>query len=136
ALTLYAVTRPRVRAIVVGRYADGWIGQAARYDRFAGHARGTLTVTFSRGTWCGPATTPATLRIRVMRLRGGTVPGPTLAGATRNLQPCGQRSVTLPTPAGPFRASVAAGATFVPGRVQPGSYDFRQLGALVGFSYR
>jgi hypothetical protein len=136
-LTLYRVARPAVTSILLGRYGDGWIGRSASYERFRGAGPGRLDVSYSRGTLCGPTTPPAILTVRIARLRG--VPpraGPTLAHASRSLRPCGQHIVSLPAPAGPFRATIRTSATFVPATVDPHSADTRHLGALVTVTYR
>lgn len=132
--TLYAIDPPvRLASAVVGVYPDGWTGPAARYERFRSSTPGTLTVSFSRGTWCGPTTRPATFRVAITTLRR---PAVVLRSATRELRRCGQKTIRLDTPAEPFRAALTASSTFVPKVDQPPSEDTRRLGALVELSYR
>lgn len=141
----------RLRANQTGIAADGWtvgdpgdetVPARAAYNRFevSDGGTGTLVVTLSRETFCPTGVRlPGVARVRIGDLGRGPDKQPAIARETATetvyVPGCAVRTVTLPTPDGPWRAEVAMD-TFVPALVDPkgSGGERRALGARVSFA--
>jgi hypothetical protein len=131
----------RLPSGVHGVSDDGWMGEAAAYDRYdvAPGSVGLASVVVSRKGWCGPDK-PGKVTIRVGPLAISEHRQPTLARVTQEvhetINSCEELPFLLPAPAGPWRAEVEVTPTFSPHELDPTLGDARQLGAQVSFDYR
>jgi hypothetical protein len=140
--TLYRLMTPSVRLAYsqTGVFSDGWMSDAAAYNRFDAprSKSGEARVTLSRIGGCGKV--PGSALVSVGPLVIGPDHQPKLAHVTDQesavIRPCLARALYLRTPPGPWRIEVRIGPTFVPAELNPeGSSDTRRLGAQVGFEF-
>jgi hypothetical protein len=132
----------RLRANVVGVYADGWMARSAAYNRFdvSGDGPGLARVSLSRETFCpeGGAKPPGIVQVRIGTIGVGQDKQPAIDRLTGTetvyLPACGTRDVAFPAPPHPWRIEVVAD-TFVPAEVDPRKSDRRALGAVVNFGF-
>ena len=134
-LTLYRVDQPlRVASAVEGVYGDGWMGDRAAYNVYERRHGPTVKVALSRAAW-GGEDIPGRVTVKVgpAGLVGGS-PGIRRVTAQQalTLHRLQTRTLTLPTPHGPYRVEVSVAPTFSPS--QFGYADTRQLGAQVTFA--
>jgi hypothetical protein len=120
--------RVRVTSATTGIYGDRWMGADAGYTRYVSRTPGRLSVRISRRAWTGPDV-PGHVLISLRR-GGSTQPLETRRWTVHSR---GERTVTLPTPTGPFVMTVHIAPTFSPS--QFGLGDTRQLGAQVSFVF-
>jgi hypothetical protein len=117
---------------IVGVYRDGWMGREASYTVWSLPAgRHRVTVTLGRPAGALPARAEIRIGPVVHRLIGNSVALDLGQNAERRLVRLGraERTLTFAAPAPPFRVSVRASRTFV-----PGGSDTRELGARVEFT--
>jgi hypothetical protein len=130
-----------LRTAQTGVYPDGWIGATSSYSQYAvpPGQTGTLVVVLSRLSWCGKDVR-SVARVEVGPVAIDPQSGqPTIVEVTSVtsavLHSCQSQTLTLPTPAKPWRAEVTIVPTFSPAAIDPRKGDQRQLGAVVTYRY-
>lgn len=122
-----------------GVYSDGWMGEAAAYNRYAvaRDGPGFASVFLSREAFCAGEPSIVTLQIGPVTI--GEDKQPAIAAVTDEgtveVPPCGNQTVLLRTPRGPWRVQVRS-TTFVPAEVDSTLSDRRALGVRIAFGFR
>ncbi len=140
----------RLRSNVTGISADGWmVGDPgderrtaeAAYNRFdvGGDGPGRAVVTLSHETSCYENTVlPGVVHVRIGPLGVGTDKEPAISRVTGEktvyVPTCTTRTVSLPTPHGPWRVEVVSD-TFIPNEIDPRLSERRELGVRPRFDF-
>jgi hypothetical protein len=131
----------RLRASVVGVFADGWAGGFNSYTRYSteGNRTGRVRVVVSRKSWGGPDKTGhVTIRIGPITIGDDKQPHVVRATETRrfDIHSKQERIVVLDAPGPRFRIETTIAPTFVPLQLSPQTEtDARQLGAKVTYEF-
>jgi len=144
--TLYRITPPlRLRQSVEGLFSDGWGQPETALNQYStpGDAPSRLTITVSRIG--GGQLLPATVRIRIGKLKlgsvtvghdpivvGGPIMGKVLVTRTLHVRKRLAHTFVFKAPPAPFRVETSV-TSFVPNQVDPQSTDGRELGAETSY---